>query len=374
MTDAAFERYLDSFDEEPGYLDFAFVGPMGAAARGEQLALTETLARARFGTVPALLEQDERARAAVAAVTGFRADQVVFQPNTSQGLMQALFGITGTVALAPSEFPSLPFAAVRAHEALGALEARWLETDAGRVTPGGIRAQLDDSVVAVAVSLVDFRTGYLVDLEGIRQVIGDRLLVVDAIQGFGVVDAPWGLADVIATGGQKWLRAGWSTGFLALSDRAVDRLTPVLSGFPASEVEGMPLDAVPPPARGARAFEIAPADPIAQARLAAALEQLAEVGVGPVRERIVETTERIIQLADEFAVPVLSSRAPHERAGIVVLGPEPAELTALAAALHNHGVATTVRAGTVRVSAHASTTDETLDLLRAALTSYATAI
>jgi len=49
------------------------------------------------------------------------------------------------------------------------------------VTPGNIRDQLTASVEAVAVSLVDFRTGYLVDLEGIRQVIGDRLLIVDAI-------------------------------------------------------------------------------------------------------------------------------------------------------------------------------------------------
>ena len=35
----------------------------------------------------------------------------------------------------------------------------------------------------------------------------------------------------MAGGGQKWLRAGWGTGYLALSDRAVERLTPVFSGY-----------------------------------------------------------------------------------------------------------------------------------------------
>ncbi|TPX00935.1 aminotransferase class V-fold PLP-dependent enzyme, partial [Schumannella luteola] len=139
----------------------------------------------------------------------------------------------------------------------------WLETDHGRVTPGNIRDQLDSSVVAVAVSLVDFRTGYLVDLEGIRQVIGDRLLIVDAIQGFGVVDAPYQVADVVVAGGQKWARAGWGTGFLALSDHALEHLTPVWSGFTGTESEGMPLDEVLPPAPDARAYAVSNADPIA---------------------------------------------------------------------------------------------------------------
>ena len=47
---------------------------------------------------------------------------------------------------------------------------------------------------------------------------------MDGIQGFGVVDEPWELADVLVVGGQKWLRAGWSTGFVVLSDRALERM------------------------------------------------------------------------------------------------------------------------------------------------------
>ena len=156
----------------------------------------------------------------------------------------------------------------------------WLTTEHGRPTPGGIQAQqLPAAVVAVAVSLVDFRTGYLADLEGIRQVIGDRLLIVDATQGFGVVDAPYQLADVVVAGGQKWPSAGWGTGFLALSDRALDHLTPVWSGFNATDVEGTPMDEVPDPTRGPAKFQVSNPDPVAEARFAAALEEIARVGV-----------------------------------------------------------------------------------------------
>ncbi|AYF99531.1 aminotransferase class V-fold PLP-dependent enzyme [Protaetiibacter intestinalis] len=341
--------------------------------RAEADAFQTLLAGGRFGSYAPLFEQHARVRAAVSALTGFRTDQIAFQPNTAQGLMHAMFGVTGAVALSPAEFPAITFATVRAQQALGVAAPQWLETDHGRVTPGNIRDQLDASTVAVAVSLVDFRTGYLADLEGIRQVIGDRLLIVDAIQGFGVVEAPYGVADVVVAGGQKWVRAGWGTGFLALSDRALEHLTPVWSGFTGTEHEGLPLDEVLPPASDARAYAISNPDPLAMARFSGALEELARVGVGEVHARIAARVDDIIDAADEFAIPVVSPRAEAERAGIVVLEPDADQLTVLAAALHNHGVSVTVRGGTVRLAPHASTEAETLTMLRSALLSFATA-
>ncbi|MEP6481524.1 MAG: aminotransferase class V-fold PLP-dependent enzyme [Rhodoglobus sp.] len=372
--DMQIDDFVARFGEEPGYLDFAKAGPVGSAVRDEEMALSSLLGRARFGTLATLEEQDQRVRDAVSAIIGLAPNHIVFQPNTSQGLMQAMFGMTGEVALSPAEFPSLPFAVSRAEDALKLVRPLWLETDHGRVTPGNLRGQLTPSTTAVAVSLVDFRTGHLVDLDGIRQVIGDRLLIVDAIQGFGVVDAPWQVADVIVAGGQKWVRAGWGTGFLAMSDRALERITPVLSGFSATEGGLTPLDEVPPPAAGVGAFEITNPDPIAQGRLAAALEELGRVGVPAVAARLAEKTSRIIDLADEFGILVSSSRDESERAGIVVLTPAEDQLTVLNAALHNHGVTATTRQGSVRLSPHVTTSEETFAMLRASLMSFATAI
>ena len=368
------DDYAARFFEEPGYLDFARVGPIGETVAAEGQAMTELLRVSRFGSHSVFLEQDNRVREAVSAITGFTTQSIGFQPNTSLGAMHTMFGLSGTVALALSEFPSLTVAAVRAGEALHAVDVQWLDTDDGRITPGTIKDQLTSSTTAVAVSLVDFRTGYLVDLEGIRQVIGDRLLIVDAIQGFGVVDAPYLAADVVFSGGQKWIRSGWGTGFLAMSDRALERLTPVMSGFPGTEVEGMPLDEVPPPRSGIGAYTVSNPDPIAQARFASALEEMNEVGVTVIRDAIIERTGRIIDLADEFGIPVASSRNLNERAGIVVVQPDADQLTVLVASLHNHGVSVTTRGGTVRISAHASTTEESLEMLRASFLGFASAI
>jgi len=366
--------FVERFGEEPGYLDFARVGPVGRSVRDEESAQSSLLGRARFGTLTTLHEQDARVREAVASAIGFRADQVVFQPNTSQGLMHALFGMEGEVAVSRREFPSLTFATTRSAEALGRVVPLWFEPDHGRITPGNLRDQLTDSTVAVAVSLVDFRTGHLIDLEGIREVVGDRVLVLDAIQGFGVVDAPYELADVVVSGGQKWVRAGWGTGFLALSDRAIDRISPVFSGMSATGLDELPLGDVPPATHGAHGFQVSYPDPIAQARLAAALEEIAGVGITAISERLAVRVDSVIDLADEFGIEVLSPRERSERAGIVVVQPPADQLTVLTASLHNYGVTATIREGAVRLSPHVTTSGETLEMVRASFMSFRTAV
>ncbi len=367
------DEFALQFSEEPGYLDFGRIGPLASIVVEEEQAFVQLLRTARFGSLDSFREQDVRVRRAVAAVTGFREDQIVFQPNTSLGLMHAMFGVAGGVLLSAEEFPSAAFATVRASDALGTLQPFWLETDYGRITPGTIKDQLSPDIAAVALSLVDFRTGFLADLEGIRQVIGDRLLIVDAIQGFGVADVDYRFADVVVSGGQKWVRAGWGTGFLAMSDRAVERIAPVLSGFNGTDAGPTPVGSVPQPSRGARAYQVSNPSPIAQARFSAALEQIADVGLRAISERVARNVESVIALADEFGIPVTSPRDVRERAGIVVLQPAADQLTALVASLHNHAVTVTARDTNVRVSVHVSTTEETLAMVRASFQSFASA-
>ncbi len=133
------------------------------------------------------------------------------------------------------------------------------------------------------------------------------------------------------------------------------------------------MDSVPEPTRTAAAFQVSHPDPMAQARFAASLEEIAAVGVPEINARIARNVSRIIDIADEFALPVVSSRAEPERAGIVVLEPAPDQLTVLAASLHNHGVTATFRQDRVRLSAHVTTDEETLGMLKAAFVSFGTA-
>ena len=127
------------------------------------------------------------------------------------------------------------------------------------------------------------------------------------------------------------------------------------------------------PATAPRAFQVSHGDGIALARFAAALEQIAEVGVATIEAAVTDRVSRLIDLADEFAVPVVSSRDERGRAGIIVLEPPSEQLTLLTAALHNHGITATTRNGTVRLCVHAALSADTLDMVQAAFTSYSTA-
>jgi len=366
----ALTDYLDGFGEDPGYLDFAAFGPLSAAVLAESAAQEELLRRARWGAAERLAEGAGRLRDAAAVATGFRPDQIAFQPSADEAIVQAVYGLAGGL-LVPRADPALALTAVRAAEAMQAVTPTWVEGE--RVTPGVVRDALTETTMAVLIAAVDPVTGAVADLDGIRQVIGDRLLLVDAEQALGAVDLPWSAADVVACSGRTWLRAGWGGGFLAVSDRAANRLTPVLSG-PGGAVADPAVDQLPPAAEGAAGLQVAQPDPVAAARLAAALEDLAQAGPAAVAAAVAERAASVVALADEFGVPVISPRAEGDRAGIVVLEPLPDRLTALTAALFNHGVSVTIRDGRVRISPHAGTTEETIAMLRTALSAYATAV
>lgn len=371
MTDL--DSFLASFDGEPGYLDWAAFGPLPPVVRAEAQADTELLGSGRRSSIELVDDHARGARQLLAELLGADVAQVVLQPSTTHGLMQAIYGLAGGLLLSRAEFPSLTVAATRASEALGSIELQWIEPESGFVTPEAVRAALTPETRAVAVSLVDFRTGYRADLGALRDVIGDRLLIVDAVQGFGAVDADYSAADVVCGNGYKWLRAGRGTGFAWYGDRALERIAPVLSGFTGTEASDLPLDDVPAPVAAARAFTVSGIDTLAAARLSSALQDVVDVGVATIESELAARTGDVMFFADRYEVPVVTPREPERRAGIVTLAPAPQDAAPLAASLANHGLTVTVRSGLVRVAPHVGTGADTLRLFGDALAAFSSA-
>lgn len=366
------EEYAGTFDLEPGYLDWAAFGPLSPTVREENVADLELLATGRASSIDNVIEHASAARSLVAELIGGSEDGVTLQPGTTQGLMQAVFGVTGGLLLSRAEYPSLTVAATRAAEALHVVEPQWIDPPAGYVTPEVVRDNISASTQAVAVSLVDFRTGYRADLAGIRDVIGDRLLIVDAVQGFGMVGADYQAADVVCGNGYKWLRAGRGTGFAWFSERALTELTPVFSGATGTDV-ALPIDEVPPASAAANAFTVSVPDHIAAARLSVALREIVDTGVQNIEEALATRTREVLFLAERYGIPSLTPREAVHRAGIVAFAPPAQDVAALAASLANHGVTCTTRSGTVRISPHVGTAADSLVMLGDALAEFAQA-
>lgn len=361
------DEYIASFETEPGYLDWARFGPLSATVRSEAQADAELLSTGRRTSIDHVAGRAPQACELLATLLDVRADQVTLQPSTTHGIVQALYGLDGSVAVSRAEFPGVTISAARAAHMRDGLRVQWMEPEDGYVSADAVRDALTDETTAVAVSLVDFRTGYTADLSALRDVIGDRLLIVDAVQGFGVVDADFTAADVVCGNGYKWLRAGRGTGWAYYSDRARERLIPALSGY-AGAGDGAPTaDGVPAAASGARAFTITGPDHLAAGRLNTALQEIVAAGVPGIAAAVADHTERLIAIADEHGVPVATPRARAHQAGITALAPSPSDAAATAAALANNGVVFTARSGMIRLSAHAGTTPDTLQMVSDAL-------
>ncbi len=357
--------WAEQFDEAPGYLDFARVGPPSRAVVEESAALLRGVAAAGMSTVDELMACDARARAAVARLCGATDDRVVLLPNTSQGLLQAAFSVpAGEVLVSAAEFPANTYPWARAERA-GRLTVRWLRAPRDRVTPEAVAAALTPGTTAVSVSAVDFRTGYRADLAALREVVGDRLLVVDGIQAVGVVDEPWEAADVLVCGGQKWLRAGWGIAFAVLSDRALDRLDPLLSGWTGVRDPAVFDDELHEPAPGARSWSVSHLSPVNAAALARALELIEELGPSVVRARVADRVAELDELLRSAGAEIVS--ATRRRAGILSFRVPGLPVEEVASALAAEEVAATVRPDQVRLSPHASTAPAALDRVRAAL-------
>ena len=371
-TAEAERAYLTQFCEDAGYLDHARVGPVPTAAVEAGSQAYVSLAAAGGGTVDALMVAEDQALRRAAALLGMRRDQVAFSPSTSAGLFQVAFalprrtpgGRTPRVVVSAGEFPANLYPWWRAQQA--ALIGVDTLTPAP-VTAEAVRPALAADTVAVVVSAVDYTTGYRADLTALREVAGEALLVVDAIQGLGVVEQDWSAADVIVAGGQKWLRSGWGTGVIACSDRAIERLEPLLAGW-TGVVNPTVYDHLPHAlAPGAARLSETNTSPVAQAALAAGLAVLDGVGLAWVASRTAQRVEEMLEVLDAAGASVASPRRRERRAGIVSFSVPGRSGQDVHAALAHHGVTCTRHGDRVRLAIHATTTAEALERVSAAL-------
>lgn len=355
--------YLSQFQEPAGYLDFARIGPPSLAVARTVAQATESLARDPSTALTRLELQASGARAAAARLLSCAPHEVAFVSSTSHALFAAAAGLDGGVVLVPrGEFPANVYPWLRFQER-GGPRPRWI--DSGAITADVLREHLDDDVKALAVSAVDATTGYRAPLGALKEVLGeDRLLVVDAVQGLGAVPLEVAAADVLACGGQKWLRAGWGAALMLVRDRVADRLAPGLGGWSGVRAPfGVRHPA--PPLAGAAAHTATNPDLTAVAALGAAIDLVLSAGETNIARQIARTLASLLDAARAAGAEVLVPGEPAGIARVRLPGRDPASTHA---ALGAAGLTTTLRGGWIRLSPHATTPADTADRLHAALT------
>ena len=353
------DAYLGEFEEHGSYLNFASVGPASRSARAASARLLDQMA-VGDRAVPEIIEPAyATARSMIAASLGVDARRATSVPSTGAGIMQVAFGLIragGNVVVPSHEFPANRYPWLRA-EATGGPQVRPVEVADGRVVPEALAPAIDRETRLVAVSLVDYMTGFRVDVDDIAEAAGDALVLIDGIQGFGAVGTGLGAADIFVAGGQKWLRAGLGAGVMAVSDRALERLVPTLTGWWGVE-DNFAFEAPlpqPPVDRADRFLESSP-NLLGAVAAAAALRVVEIGGIDEIEAAVLERSGLVLDLVREMGCEVIAPwHNDQERAGIVTFRIPAADSTKTVAALGKAGFIVSERNGWIRVSPHATT-------------------
>ncbi|MHB8877731.1 MAG: aminotransferase class V-fold PLP-dependent enzyme [Myxococcaceae bacterium] len=335
---------------------------------------------------PRWLARKEQIRSAFARYIGAAAGEVAFTPSTSMG-----FNIVGSmlvdqgvreVLTLEQEFPSTTLPLL--HQGLRLVVVR-PRADGSYATEDLERA-LTRRTGAVAVSAVQYSSGFRLDLAAVGRLCRERKLVfaVNGAQALGQVpiDVASARIDYLCGTSHKWMMGGFGVGLFfaraALLARArlpfagwLSARTPMqMDGFAGAQVRGRARAA---PGRSfsaegaafrhdASALETGSGPWAPMLGFGAALELHEQLGI--------ETIEAHNAGLQAVLRPRLRSlgfvpNAPDERSrasGICVFKPE-GEARQVASALAGKGVLVTPRGGGIRVSTHVFNDEDDLERL-----------
>jgi cysteine desulfurase/selenocysteine lyase len=294
---------------------------------------------------------------------GCAPDDISIVHSTSEGLSLIAEGLDWEPAeevLVGSEEFAANVAPWLALARRGVRVVRFPQPD-GRVDPGIVEQHISDRTRLLAVSWVAFHTGWIAPLAQLGAICRDRdvLLVVDAIQGLGVLPMHMGTfgVDAVAADGHKWLLGPEGAGLLATTTDLRRQLQPAITGW---------RNAVLAPHdfflhrlelhEDGRRFEPGASNGVGVAGLAAGLDLVAAVDRENIQTRVETLARLLTRVLLAHGWDVFSPGSGHPIAGIVSarypsVAPEDARRRLL-----DRRVAVSVRQGYVRFSPHFYTT------------------
>ncbi|MFL2967180.1 MAG: aminotransferase class V-fold PLP-dependent enzyme [Candidatus Thalassarchaeaceae archaeon] len=270
-------------------------------------------------------------------------------------------------------FPSTVYPWARVCESNGA-EIRLAEHDDSLYTdPNDILSLIDERTSVVTVSHVEFSNGQRYDLEKLSEAAHSvgALLIVDATQSMGMVpiEAHSTKADAIVSSGYKWLRGTYGAAVGYISPAVVRDLNPGLMGFRSNaDLWDLRADRLVLPEDASR-FEYTTIHFGAALGLAAAIEELVEIGMEEVWRHDLELVDSLVRGISGMEVEISSPLSEEERSAIVSLRlPSGNSSVDVADRLQSeYSILVTSRSGLLRVSPHIDNSLEDIESLVSAL-------
>ena len=347
------------------YLNHAATGPWPRAA--ERRAQEHAAGRTQ-GPVEIFqrsIKLISGARAMAAEMIGTDSSRIAFVQNTSEGLnilAQGLDWKSGDrILLIEQEFPSnvYPFINLRRH----GVEIDFVPQRNGRIELTDIERALTSRTRILAVSWVQFLSGFRLDLAALRQMC-DRhgtLLSVDAIQGVGAIrlDLRETPVDFLSAGVQKWQLGPQGVGIVYVSERAQDTIHQAHLGWISVRNAWDFFDYDQELQEDARRYENGTFNSIGISAYHGSLELFSDVGFDRAAELVCANAAHTWQRARDLGFDIITPENADERAGIVTLRHDRAE--ELQKVLHERNIVVSARVGNIRIAPHLYNTPDEID-------------
>ncbi len=267
-----------------------------------------------------------RARSLIAGMLGAAPENVAFMRNTSDGLAAVASGLTwkddDNIVSFAGEFPAnyIPWRRVR--DRFG-VELRLAPERDGRIDVDKLCGLIDSNTRLVAISAVQFASGFTADLEriGLAAHAVDALFVVDIIQALGArgFDLPGLGVDIASCASHKWLCAPEGCGILYVSDDARNRVDPTFVGWISVETPWDFDDREQTLKPNALAWESGTGSSSLFYGLEQSAKLLSETGLDRIEAHLEELTDHLCELLVGKDYELVSSRRQGEKSSIICI-------------------------------------------------------
>lgn len=316
-----------------------------------------------------------RCRALLAAMLRVRDEQIAFVRNTSDGFSTIANGLKwkggDNVVSFAGEFPANFYPWRRIRDEFD-VELRLIDEIDGCVDVDALIDAIDRNTKVVTISAVQFASGYRADLERIAAAAHsvDALFCVDIIQAVGACgfDLPALGVDAACGASHKWLCAPEGCGYIYLSDRARERVSPTLTGWISIEDPWNFTDREQGLKPAALAWESGTGPASLFYGMEQSLKLLTDVGLNNIGCHLQTLTEQLCDGIDSSRYEVVSSRTPGEASQIVCIrhrgGVEP---NVIAKQLESNNIIVSPRNDRLRIAPHLFNVAQDIEQLIAAL-------
>ena len=316
----------------------------------------------------------KQTRELAARLINASADQIAFAPNTSAGLSMIANGIDwragDNIVTADCEFPANVIPWMRIKREFG-VEVKMAREHDCRLETDEILSLIDDRTRVVALSFVEFGSGFRNNLEEIGRYCRERdtLFVVDAIQGLGALelDVEDCAIDALSADAHKFLLGPDGVSLFYVSHRAMERVKPSVVGWISVNNPEDYLNYDQPYAPTARRFESGALNTAGVVGLSAAIELFLQIGIDKIESHLLDLgdylCDRVQEQLMDHGYKISSSRRDGEKSAIICLNHEKYSAEQLYHLLNDCRIITTPRLGRLRISPHFYNTREEIDRL-----------